>query len=131
MNSFTLKDDPFWDWLDFGDNSAVYTYFDEESAQFIIEWYRLRHYDEGEDDLTFQVILYDPDVWVNETGDADILFQYHVIRNVQGPEHGRAERERNNYYASVGISSPDGTTGISYTWDNEYPVNAADYDNRQ
>ena len=119
---------PFWDWLEFGDNSAVYTYYDEESAQFIIEWYCLRHYDGGEDDLTFQVILYDPDVWVNETGDANIKFQYHSIENVEGPEHGRAERERNNYYASVGISSPDGTTGISYTWDNEYPINAAQLD---
>ncbi|MDP8229104.1 MAG: T9SS type A sorting domain-containing protein, partial [Candidatus Electryoneaceae bacterium] len=119
---------PFWDWLEFDDASRVYTYYDEDGAQFIIEWYCLRHYDGGEDDLTFQVILYDPDVWVNESGDADITFQYHSIRNVEGPEHGRAERERNNYYASVGISSPDGTTGISYTWDNEYPVNAAELD---
>ena len=132
---------PFWDWLMFGDESAVFTFYDEDAAQFIVEWYRLSHYPEGEDDLTFQVIIYNPEIWINESGTSDLLFQYQSVRNIPGPNHGRGgvEGERNNYFASVGISSPPleirdddfpggirrTSTGISYTWLNTYPINAA------
>ena len=117
---------PFWDWLKFGDNSAIYAFYDEDNARFIVEWYKLRHLENDEVDLTFQVIIKDPNIWVNETGDSDIKFQYNSIANIPGPEHGRAERERNNYFASVGISSPDGTIGINYTFNNEYPITSAE-----
>ncbi len=116
---------PFWDWLRFGDNSAIIAIHDEENFRFIVEWYRLRHIEGDDVDQTFQLIIKDPEVWQNETGDSDIIFQYQSVTNIRGPEDGRAPRERNNYYASAGISSPDGATGINYTFNDQYPVSSA------
>ncbi len=122
---------PFWDWLKFEDDSQVYYFYDDETGIFIVEWYKLRHFEPGNDDLNFELILFDPERWFVESGDSDIMFQYNTISNVRGPEQGRAPRERNNYYASVGISSPDGTTGISYTWNDMYPIGAAELEERR
>ncbi len=115
---------PFWDWLQLGNNGEIYYYYDEDDARFIIEWYRLRHREGGNNDLTFQVILYDHDVWITETGDQNILIQYKSISQARGPQEGSAW-EKNVPYASVGISSPDGTTGLSYSYNNQYPVTSA------
>lgn len=122
---------PLWDWLKFNDNSAIYSYYDEDDALFIIEWYRLRHIEGDDIDQTFQVVIYDPDVWINMTGDSNILIQYKSVTNVRGPEQGRAAGERNIYYASVGISSPDGTTGVNYTFDNFYTITSANLENNR
>ena len=119
---------PFWDWLRFTDNSDIFYYFDEDDHRGIIEWHRLRHKEGGNTDLTFEVILYDKDVWVTETGDPNILFQYASIGQVRGPRTG-GEWENNVDFASVGISSPDGNSGINYTFHNEYPVTSAPLEN--
>ncbi len=121
---------PFWDWLDINNNSKVFYFHDEENARFIVQWHRLRHHSGGNSDLNFQVILYDNDVWITETGDQNVLFQYKTISNVRGQSDG-GTREKNTYYASVGISNPDGSSGISYTWDNDYPVTSAPLANRR
>jgi len=113
---------PFWDDLMMGDNGEVFFHYDEDEERFIVEWSRFRHRWEGERDLIFQVILYDRDVWVTETGDQDILFQYRMVaeENVRGNwEDGRVP------FASVGISSPDGTTGINYSFNNQRPITSA------
>ncbi|MDP8228900.1 MAG: hypothetical protein P9M15_05555, partial [Candidatus Electryoneaceae bacterium] len=89
---------PLWDNLRFQDDSDVYYYHDEEQGRFIVEWYELRHRTGGNSDLTFQVILYDPEVWHTVTGDPNILIQYKNVRNVAG----RSERSTDNPYASVG-----------------------------
>jgi len=118
---------PLWDRLKFVDDSDVYYYYDEDDNRFIIEWYKLRHFTGGNRDLTFQVIIYDTDVWVTETGDQNILIQYKSVENVRG------QNQQDYYipYASVGISSPDGTTGYNYSFDNEYPVTSAPLANRR
>ncbi|MBT7787739.1 MAG: T9SS type A sorting domain-containing protein [Calditrichaeota bacterium] len=121
---------PFWDWLDMNNNSKVYYYYDEDNARFIVQWHRMRHHNGGNTDLNFQVILYDNDVWITETGDQNILFQYKTIQNVRGQNDG-ANREKSNYFASVGISNPNGSSGISYTWNNDYPVTSAELANRR
>jgi len=115
---------PFWDRIRFTNHGGVYYYYDEDDSRFIVEWYRLHHREGGERDLTFQVILYDHEVWITESGDQNILFQYNSICQARGiqPE---APWERNVPYASVGISSVDGTTGINYSFNNLYPVTAA------
>ena len=115
---------PFWDWLQLGNNGKVYYYYDEQDARFIVEWYRLRHKQGGNGDLTFQVVLYDADVWITESGDQNILFQYKSISQSQGPREGEAW-EKNIPFASIGISSPDGTTGINYSFKNEEPITSA------
>ncbi len=118
---------PLWDWLKFDDNSAIYYYYDEGENRFIIEWYKLRHKNQGNTDLTFQVIIYDKDVWVTETGDPNILIQYQSVENVRG----ELINDKSVPYASVGISSPDGTTGINYSFNNDYPVTSAPLANRR
>ncbi len=121
---------PFWDWLDMTDNSRVFFYHDEDNGRFIVQWFRFRHHRGGQSDLNFQVVFYDRDVWITETGDQNILFQYKTISNVRGQSDGQ-NRESSNYFASVGISNPNGSSGISYTWNNEYPVTSAELVNRR
>lgn len=112
---------PFWDNLQWTNNSDVYCYYDEEMASFTIEWYRMRHRYGGNADLTFQVVLYDRDVWLTPTGDQNVLFQYRDISDLAG----NAGWSTYSPYASVGISSPDGTTGINYSYNNQRPVTSA------
>ena len=120
---------PFWDWLDLNEDSGVYYYYDEDDAKFIIEWSKLRHFSAGGDDLTFQVIIYDADIWVTESGNPNIVFQYKNINNIRGRTEG-TPGEKNIFFASVGISSPDGNTGLSYTFGNEYPVSCPELENQ-
>lgn len=115
---------PFWDRLKLVDGSGIYWYHNDEESYIIIEWYKLRHFQGGNQDLTFQVILYDRDIWITETGDQHILFQYNSILQVAGQQEG-TPWSKNIPFASVGISSPDGTTGINYTFNNVYPVTSA------
>lgn len=121
---------PFWDDLRFANNSNVYYYLDQEEHRFIIEWYRLSHAS-GDNNLTFELMLYDKNFWITPTGDPMILFQYKTISNRPNVREGDLEWENNTPYASVGISSPDEPTGISYTWKNEYPVTSAPLENRR
>ncbi len=121
---------PFWDWLQLGDNGKVYYYYDQEESRMIIEWYRVRQIWGNEENLSFQVVLYDRSVWITESGDQNILFQYKNIAQTRGPREGR-EWERNSEYASVGISSPNGNTGINYSYHNEYPTTSAPLENRR
>ncbi len=118
---------PLWDQLKLDQNGQVYYYYDEADSRFIIEWSRLRSYTGGNVDLTFQVILYDHDVWITETGDQNIVFQYKSIADVQG-NGGWANEVP---YASVGISSPHGNTGINYSFNNIRPVTSAPLENRR
>ncbi len=118
---------PLWDDLNKGGNGDVYYFYDEENARFIVEWYRFRHRSGGNNDLTFQVILYDHEVWVTETGDQNILFQYKNVSDVRG----RGGWANAAPYASVGISSPDGTTGLNYSYNNQRPVTSAPLANRR
>ena len=68
--------------------------------------------------LRFQVILYDQSTRTTPTGDGAILFQYEGIEQFNG---GNQETP----FATVGISSPDGTSGITYTVSDTYPVTSA------
>jgi len=112
---------PYWDRLALGQNGRVYTYYDEEDARFIVEWSRVRHA-QGQNDLTFQVIILDKDVWITESGDPNIIIQYKTVSLAAGPDQAW---QQDSPFASVGISSPNGDTGISYAWNNSYPVTSA------
>ncbi len=121
---------PFWDWLDIRNVSGVFYFHDNENGRFIVQYDRLRHHSGGGEDLTFEVILYDHEIWRTPSGDQDILFQYKTISQTRG-EQVEAEWSTNVPYASVGISSFDGTTGLGYTFNNEYPVTSEPLTNRQ
>ena len=126
---------PFMDDLD--DNGGtvpfnVYAY-NTGDGRFIIEWDEVLN---GEDDQncpdcineTFQMILYNPDVYPTATGDGDILFQYKEIHDI----------DQNGNYSTIGIESPNQDDGVPYlfsgmpslgsyweTSENEYYENIA------
>ena len=119
---------PLWDDLNLAGDAGIYTYYDQENNFFIIEWHQLRHRSGGNRDLTFQVILYDHDIWITETGDQNILFQYLEVSNVAG----RNDSWRTaSPFASVGISSPDGNAGLNYSFNNIGPITSAPLANRR
>ena len=108
---------PFMDDLD--DNGGtvpfnVYAY-NTEDGRFIVEWDQVLN---GEDDQncpdcineTFQMILFNPDVYSTATGDGDIVFQYKEIYDI----------DQNGNYATIGIESPNQLDGIEYLF-SSYP----------
>ena len=127
---------PFWDNLRLEqDVSDIYYYHDEENSLFIVEWFKMAFASGGGNNrITFEVVLYDAAVWGTETGDQNILFQYKTITQVLGPTtvDQNSEIYQDMPYASVGISSPTGSTGINYYyWQGEYPLAAAPLENRR
>jgi len=109
----------FWDRLHFnGEEDGICVYLDEAEGRFIIEWNGNVEEDREPNQNAFQVILYDANRHVTPTGDSPILYQYRTVNNVQ--DHWEA-----NAGASVGISSPVGLDGLTYTYWNEYPVSCS------
>jgi hypothetical protein len=106
---------PFWDNLvpehpDTGGvlpagTGEVYTK-DMGDGRFVVEWSRVgTAYDNGGNTQTFELILYDQDVYTTSTGDGEILFQYHTI----------ADSDTHNY-ATVGIENPTQSDGLLCTF---------------
>jgi hypothetical protein len=120
---------PFWDNLRLEQNvSGVYYCYDEDNARFIVEWYKMAFASGGgQNRIIFEVVLYDAGVWITESGDPNILFQYKTITQVVGPADldYNSEMYMDMPYASVGISSPEGNSGLSYSFRNTYPLPAA------
>lgn len=98
---------PFWDNLfpddpdTTGGTGEVYTK-DLGDGRYVVEWSRIgTAYENGGNTQTFELILYDQDVYPTSTGDGEILFQYHTI----------ADSDTHNY-ATVGIENPTQSDGI-------------------
>jgi len=115
---------PFWDDLRFGQGTAIYKYHDEETGRFIIEWWRMRT-SSMNIEFTFQVILHDRDFHPTQTGDQDILIQYRTFTANRNVRNGESEWHEDIPFASVGISSPGEKCGISYCYNNTYPIQSA------
>ena len=109
----------FWDRLHWDMRSdGLLRFYDVGNGRYIIEWVTAVYDNQNRMENVFQVILFDPDRYETPTGDSRILFQYNIVNN--GQDRGEA-----NAHASVGISSPDGLDGLTYTYWNEYPVSCA------
>jgi len=121
---------PLWDDLRFSQASWIGTYLDENEHRLIIEWYRMRPAT-GDVDFTFQVILYDSEHYRTLDGNQPILFQYKTVSGITNIRNGDREWITNTPYASVGISSPYGDTGVNYVWNNTYPVSSGRLQNRR
>lgn len=106
---------PFWDELITPfDTSAIYWKHDEAENLFIVEWYNLRKLGPqgwNEPIETFEIILYNPNHYPTRTGDGDIVFQYKRVRDDRS-----AYQNWDTPWATVGIGSPDLTTGLEYTY---------------
>ncbi|MBN1326410.1 MAG: choice-of-anchor D domain-containing protein, partial [Candidatus Cloacimonetes bacterium] len=107
---------PFWDDLSIGSGNVCY-YYDPGLHYFIVEWSRLGNNFNTSYKETFQVIIYDPEFYPTPSGDADLLFQYQEVNNVdqnitEGP------------YSTVGIEDHSSTVGLEYSFRNLYPTAA-------
>ncbi|MCL1827499.1 MAG: hypothetical protein FWG20_05590, partial [Candidatus Cloacimonetes bacterium] len=125
---------PYWTDLVFGGSygGGVYTYYDEDDAAFIIQWDSVRFIQTGSygywnvstDSVTFQAIIYDPQVHATSMGDSPIKLQYHkwhpgTAGNTQHPIN----------YVSVGFQDGTALRGLTYVYDNVYPPGSAPINN--
>lgn len=109
---------PFWDDLDPSASGKV-LYEDLGGGRFAVEWSRVQsvYVDTTSGspyDQTFQLILYCQDSYPTETGDGEILFQYHTIANADTANG-----------ATVGIENLNETDGVEYSFFRMYPDHAA------
>ncbi|MDP8237656.1 MAG: carboxypeptidase regulatory-like domain-containing protein [Candidatus Hatepunaea meridiana] len=109
----------FWDRLECQTGfDGVFNYYDEQNGKFYIEWHTGITDDNEWAPNVFEIVLFDPERYETPTGDSPILFQYNTVNNNQGQWEA-------NYHCTVGISSPEGLDGLTYTyWDN-YPTECA------
>jgi len=98
---------PYWDFLRGGN---IYTYYDQNENQFIIEWHGF--WDDYEyNPQVFEVILYDPEYYPTPTGDGKIKFQYQEVHNLDAEEN----------YVTIGIENMRQTEGLLLSFANIYP----------
>jgi len=110
---------PYWDDILYSGNNGVFHYYDTANNRYIIEWKNCTHASNGSQQ-TFQMIVYDPAFYPTPTGDAEMVFQYHTVNNIDG-DGG----EDPGLYCSVGIQNYFNNDGLQYTFDNMYHPGAA------
>lgn len=115
----------FWDRLHYEMRSdGLLGYYDAQGGRYILEWLTgVEDWGDRSNNI-FQAIIYDPQQHPTVTGNSNVLFQYHTVSNVQ-------DQNEANAHATVGISSPDGLDGLTYTYWNEYPVQCPEIEARR
>jgi hypothetical protein len=109
---------PFWDDLNPAASGKV-LYQNLGGGRFAVEWSRVQTVYLEPGPLTpyhqtFELILYDQDVYPTASGDGEILFQYHTIANADTANG-----------ATVGIENLNETDGVEYSFFRTYPDHAA------
>jgi hypothetical protein len=108
----------FWDNLNpmIPGTDGIYSWFDAENHRFVIEWNRLRNFEETANHWqSFQILLYDPAWRAGPTGDGEIVFQYkHIVND-----------DWKNMYSTVGIEDQTEEIGLQYSYSNLYAPGAA------
>ena len=99
---------PFWDDLTTTPGHIV-TYTNGNATRFVVEWSQVSNLSLNTD-LSFQVIFYSQETHPTPSGDTEILFQYNAYENLDSWQN----------YATVGIESPDYSTGLEVTYNNLY-----------
>jgi hypothetical protein len=113
---------PFWDDLNPGTGGKVLTE-DLGDGRYVVEWSRVvAQYDSTDTTLqTFEMVLYDQNVYPTTTGDGEILFQYYEICDCDSFQINETHN-----YSTVGIENPTQTDGVLYAFSGLYPVEAAE-----
>lgn len=78
----------------------ISTWYDAAGGRFIVEYHHIRQYSPASAFESFQVILLDPQRHPTVTGDGALLMQYGEVMNIAS--------------CTVGIESPDESTGLQY-----------------
>ncbi len=109
---------PYWENFQTDNNSDILYYHDAENGLFIVEWSKVAW---DIYDWTFEIILYDNEMYPTHTGDTDILFQYNAVPG-GGGQHG--------YYDVTGFTAgiENGTQddGLLYFYYNTYTPGSAE-----
>ncbi|MDP2173885.1 MAG: C25 family cysteine peptidase, partial [Candidatus Cloacimonadaceae bacterium] len=116
----------FWDDLQLNAGSYVYTFYNASQRYYVVEWYNVISGFDRVTPLTFQAILYDPVYYPTQTGDGQIKLQYKVFNNI---DTGSGDTNPHGNYATIGIKDHNGTVGLEYTFNNQYPAAAAPLSN--
>jgi hypothetical protein len=100
----------FWDDLRQTGTNRVYQWYDAAGGRYIVQWSRMRNDNNGINNC--ELILYDPATHPTLTGDGLIVYQYQAVNN----------NDYDRGYCTVGIQSPDGADGITWTYYNDYAL---------
>jgi len=113
---------PFWDDLNPGTGGKVLTE-DLGDGRYVVEWSRVvAQYDSTDTMLqTFELVLYDQNVYPTTSGDGEILFQYYEICDCDSFQINETHN-----YSTVGIENPTQTDGVLYAFSGLRPVEAAE-----
>ena len=109
----------FWDDLKLTNGGRVYTWYDDENYIFIVQWSRVRTFQNGASE-NFQVILFDPSYYLTPTGDGEILIQYEDFSNTSYGSYGTWGAPIHGGYCTVGIEDHTMKVGLQYTFNNIY-----------
>ena len=107
----------FWDDLKLTNSGRVYTWYDSNNKVFIIQWSRVRTYQNNSTE-TFQIILKDPNYYMTPTNDGEMLIQYMDFTNNTTGSYSWSQIHGN--YCTVGIEDHTMTQGLQYTFNNTY-----------
>jgi len=88
----------------------LYRYHDEENHQFVIQWTDFLVVGDI-DDLSFQIVLRDPEYWPTDSGNGEILLYYEELGDYAG-ENG----------FTTGVEHYDEEVGLGYVFNEDYPV---------
>ncbi len=107
----------FWDDLRVidGDDNISW-YYDDVDHWVIIEWYLSQ--DNISNDNKFQVILYDYLYYPNLLDNSNIKMQYVTVDN----SNFSTNWQYHGQYATIGLENSDSSSGLLYTYNNEYSV---------
>ncbi|MCF7809497.1 T9SS type A sorting domain-containing protein [bacterium] len=103
--------------FDYGGNSydGIYYHYIEEDGIFVIEWSQVELLNEEEPEhplSSFQILLFDPEIYQTATNDGEIVFQYKEYHAATGNNYGLR-------YATIGIRNLTGDGGLQYSYWNE------------
>ncbi len=104
----------FWDdYISEGmSNGRIYYYYNEHRKTFVVEWKDVDHFGDPAAKETFEIIIYDPNRYSTQTGDSEILFQYH---NCEESGHG-----------TIGIENDAENDGIQFSYNGERDATSAE-----
>ncbi|MEN6445766.1 MAG: C25 family cysteine peptidase [Candidatus Cloacimonas sp.] len=112
----------FWDDLQFGTGSGIYTYYNSAQHYYVVEWYNIVSGYNSSSLETFEAILYDPIYYPTNTNDGQIKLQYKIFNNI---DQGSGDTYPHGNYCTIGIKNHLGTDGLEYTFNNTYPTAAS------
>ncbi len=115
----------FWDDLKTTSGSGVYYYYNVVQDYVVIEWSDVRTYFDNSHE-SFQIILYDSE-FNTPTGDDEMKLQYKDFNNTSVGDYPVGNYDGavvHGAYCTVGIEDQNGTDGLQYTFNDEYPITA-------